>query len=312
MQLILKLCLGFCITFSVPVFACAKDWRGIIPLRSTRADVEVLLGKPPALLKEASRSSTLNKSRSLYFLDEGEVSFVFAEPEITSAVECLARIPAGTVLMIQVTPKKELSLGDFPIDGSTFRKVDPSQPPDVGLAVYINEQEGLIIRAFNRRVEQIVYIASAPYKGLCPSFYEHNETIMGVMVCGLGLAQQKFDEYGVLRWEDEKARLDNFAIQIKNQSGTVGYIIVYAGRRARAGEAHAHANRAKEYLEGHRKMAVGQVIAVDGGHREDFTIELFVGPADAAPPERTPTVQTREVQLIYDQEKPSKRPSLKP
>ncbi len=158
-----------------------------------------------------------------------------------------------------------------------------------------------------------MYISRPPItKASAPASMSIMKPSWGVMVCGLRLSQQKFDEYGVLRWEDEKARLDNFASQIKNESGTVGYLIVYAGRRARAGEARAWANRGKEYLEGHRKMAVGQVIAVDGGHREDFTIELFVGPIDAPSPALTPTVQAREVELIYDQEKPGKRPSLKP
>lgn len=310
--MIINLCYCLCITLGLPALAYAKDWRGIIPMRSTRADVEVLLGEPPAPPKDGSRSYTLNKGRSIYFLDEGEVYIVFAEAEIPAAVDCLARIPAGTVLMIQVTPKKELSLSDLPIDESKFRKFDPSQPPNIGYAAYVNEQEGLIIRTLKSRVEQIVYIASAPDKGLCPSYYGNSESIVSVMICGLGLGQQKFDEYGALSFEDEKARLDNFAIQIQNQSGTVGFIIAYAGRRARVGEAHARANRAKEYLERRRNIDVGRVVAIDGGYREDSSVELFVGPTEAAKPDPTPTIQLSEVQIIYDNEKPRKRRNVKP
>ena len=37
--------IGFSLTFSSSA-ACAKEWRGIVPLYSTRADVEPLIGKP--------------------------------------------------------------------------------------------------------------------------------------------------------------------------------------------------------------------------------------------------------------------------
>src|SRR5205823_13125607 len=35
----------------------------------------------------------------------------------------------------------------------------------------------------------------------------------------------KFDEYGNIRFNDEKARLDNFAIQLQNEPTAQGYII---------------------------------------------------------------------------------------
>ena len=286
--MILKLSCCLCIMLSLPVVSFAKDWRGIIPMHSTRADVESLLGEPPAPPKDGSRSYTLNKSRSIYFLDEGEVYIVFAEARIRAAVDCLGKIPEGSVLMIQVTPKKELSLSDFPIDVTKFRKFDPSKPPDIGYAAYINEQEGLVVRTFKSRVDEIVYIASSADKAHCPSYYEDSESFVSVMVCGLSFGQVKFDEYGDLSWRDEKARLDNFAIQIMNQGGNVGYIIVYAGHRAGRGEALARANRAKDYLEWHRNIDLGRVVAIDGGHREDFSVELFIGPSDADPPVPTP------------------------
>ena len=52
------------------------------------------------------------------------------------------------------------------------------------------------------------------------------------MACHLGL-----DDYGDIRWSDEKARLDNFGIQLSNEKDSVGYIIVYAGQKATIGEA---------------------------------------------------------------------------
>ena len=309
-KMVLKLCYGFCIVLSVPLLSYAKDWRGIVPMRSTRADVERLLGEPTAPPKDGSRVYILNKFRSIYFGDEGEVYIDFAEAEIPAAVDCLTRIPAGTVLMIQVTPNKELSLRDLPIDENRFRKFDPSDPPEIGYAAYIDEQEGLIIRTFRSRVEEIVYIASAAAKAFCPSYYENPETFVRLFVCGS--YSMKFDEFGDLSAKEERARLDNYAIQLENQTGSLGYIIAYAGSRTRAAEALTRAKRAKDYLERERNIDVGRVFAIDGGYREDFTIELFIGDVSAEPPKPTPTVPLSEVRIISDREKPRKRRRAQP
>src|SRR5687768_15744126 len=49
------------------------------------------------------------------------------------------------------------------------------------------------------------------------------------------------DKYGNILWEDEKARLDNFAIQLMNDPNLIGYLYVQAGRLSCRGEAQARA-----------------------------------------------------------------------
>jgi hypothetical protein len=107
---------------------------------------------------------------------------------------------------------------------------------------------------------------------------------------------RKFDEYGNIAFNDEKARLDNFAIQLQNEPGSQGYIIGYGGRRGRAGEGLARADRAKDYVVNTRGIEAGRIVTVDGGHREDLTVELWIVPTGATPPTATPTVQPSEVQ----------------
>jgi hypothetical protein len=109
---------------------------------------------------------------------------------------------------------------------------------------------------------------------------------------------KKLDEYGALSPEDERARLDNFAAELKNDPEAVGYIVSYAGRRARVNEAQAWAARAKSYLTSMRDIGEGRVVIIDGGHREDRTIELWVLPEDASPPTPAPTVDPSEVITI--------------
>jgi hypothetical protein len=87
------------------------------------------------------------------------------------------------------------------------------------------------------------------------------------------------DVYGNICWEDEKARLDNFAIALQNNPDTFGLIIVYAGRRSCSGEAEARAARAKAWVEG-RGVAAERVMWKDGGYREGVMTWLWLVPRD--------------------------------
>jgi hypothetical protein len=91
----------------------------------------------------------------------------------------------------------------------------------------------------------------------------------------------KFDEYGDIKFNDEKARLDNYAIQLQNQPGSQGYILAYG---ACAGEAQARADRAKDYLVNTRGIDAGRLVTVDGGCRSELAVELWVVPTGATPP----------------------------
>jgi hypothetical protein len=92
---------------------------------------------------------------------------------------------------------------------------------------------------------------------------------------------RKFDEYGDIRFNDEKARLDNYAIELQNQPGSTGTIIVF-GNCAGAGQARA--DRAKDYLVNTRGIDAGRLTTVDGGCREDLVVELWIVPSGVAAP----------------------------
>ncbi len=106
----------------------------------------------------------------------------------------------------------------------------------------------------------------------------------------------QFDTYGRIARNDEKARLDNFAIQLQNDPGAQGYIIAYGGRRGPAGEAQTRADFAKNYLVNSRGIDPGRLVTVDGGFREEATTELWLVPSGATPPTASPNVDASEVQ----------------
>jgi hypothetical protein len=93
---------------------------------------------------------------------------------------------------------------------------------------------------------------------------------------------RKFDEYGNIRFNDEKARLDNFAIQLQNDPTATATIIVFGSC---AGEGQQRGDRAKDYLVNTRGIEAGRITVVDGGCRSDLTVQLLIVPSGAAAPE---------------------------
>jgi hypothetical protein len=95
---------------------------------------------------------------------------------------------------------------------------------------------------------------------------------------------RKFDEYFDIARNDEKARLDNYAIQLQNEPGSHGYIIVYPSRRAKSDEAQARATRISDYLINSRGVDASRFTITMGGARDGWMTELWIVPQGAKPP----------------------------
>ena len=85
---------------------------------------------------------------------------------------------------------------------------------------------------------------------------------------------RNFDEYGLVRWRDERARLDNFAIQLQNDPDLIGYIFVYDGENVCEGEAKARAIRARKYVVEFRGIPWNRVMWRYEGYLGNFMIAL--------------------------------------
>ena len=94
----------------------------------------------------------------------------------------------------------------------------------------------------------------------------------------------KFDEYYDIARNDEKARLDNYAIQLQQEPGSQGYVIVYPSRKAGATQAQARAQRIVDYLVNTRGIDSHRVVVTMGPAREEWLFELWVVPEGAPPP----------------------------
>jgi len=84
--------------------------------------------------------------------------------------------------------------------------------------------------------------------------------------------------------DDQKARLDNFAIALQNDPTMTAYIIAYSNRGKRQSQAKQVLARAREYLISSRGIDGSRIATLDGGAHDQNCIELWLVPQGAAPP----------------------------
>ncbi len=77
---------------------------------------------------------------------------------------------------------------------------------------------------------------------------------------------RKFDEYADLSFNDEKARLDNLAIQLQQEPGAQAYYVIFGSCDT---EGAARSERAVNYLVNTRGIDRARITVVNGGCREN-------------------------------------------
>lgn len=109
------------------------------------------------------------------------------------------------------------------------------------------------------------------------------------------IVAREFDECVNCTFDDQKARLDNLAVELQNDPTTRGYIIAYAGRMSPLGQVDKLMRRARDYIVTQRGIDASRLVVVNGGFREGDSVELWVVPSGAAAPQATPTVQAGDI-----------------
>jgi len=113
-----------------------------------------------------------------------------------------------------------------------------------------------------------------------------------------------FDQFPSVAFDDTKARLDNLAIELQNSPDTTAYIIIYAGRSSRTGQADALGRRAMDYLVNQRGVDSRRIVIINGGYRDTDYIEIWICPPGAKPPQPSPTLQPGEAQPTRERTRP--------
>ena len=120
-----------------------------------------------------------------------------------------------------------------------------------------------------------------------------------------------FDEYGDIKFADEKARLDNFAIQLQNDPLASGSILVAAGKETFENEAAERLNRAKSYLVDVRGIDPNRIVTVDCGFAHGLTTRLYMVPHGASFPPCNDDVSVPVYEIKFTKRRPKSSPPRK-
>lgn len=118
------------------------------------------------------------------------------------------------------------------------------------------------------------------------------------------IVSQEFDECNNCTFDDQKARLDNLAVELQNDPSTRAYIIAYGGRTSPLAQVEVLMSRARDYLTSQRGIDASRFVVVNGGFREADSVELWMVPSGAKPPQATPTVKLSDVKPATARRKP--------
>jgi hypothetical protein len=96
---------------------------------------------------------------------------------------------------------------------------------------------------------------------------------------------RKYDEYGLLSYEEEKPRLDYYAGQLKDEPGAVAIIIVHPGGKLSFQESQVRARQAIDYLVNERDVDPEHIGVITlKKSQQEFVTELWICPY--FPPEK--------------------------
>lgn len=139
----------------------AKAWRGIEPLRSTRADVDRLFG---------SRIVRCGGAACIYELAEETVFILYATDADCSndAATGAWRVPVDTVIEIGIHFKQDKPLSELPFDLAKFEKIEDKHLP--GWIFYVDLEEGVRVEGGLKTASGVTYFQKAKDNHLrCPS-----------------------------------------------------------------------------------------------------------------------------------------------
>jgi hypothetical protein len=107
--------------------------------------------------------------------------------------------------------------------------------------------------------------------------------------CGVSIplpriTSRKFDEFPDIQRNDEKARLDNFVIEMQNDPSATAYVVIYPGRAGRRGDVQHHASRIVDYMVNSRGIDEKRIVTLVGTARNELFVELWITPRGATPP----------------------------
>ena len=149
--------LGIAILFAFLLFVQSsrfnqQEWRKILPMNSTRAEVEAILG-------QADEGFEV-----LYQLQDGKLSIEYSTGPCTSERKGGWNVPENVVISLHFSPRRAKKVSQLKLDPRKFRKVVDDHLPSV--TYYINDEEGITYAIQQGKVDYVEYGPPKKYDGL--------------------------------------------------------------------------------------------------------------------------------------------------
>lgn len=259
---------------------------GIVPLHSTRADVERLYGV------------STDSCHCMFPIAKGTLRVTYASAPCAAPIYGW-NMPKDTVLEFRIIPKVPPRFSEIALDVSGF--VKRYSPEDIVTTYYTNVEKGIVFAVQDGHVIYINYFPPRKENGKRCEGFPPSDGVPPPNPLGTIFDRNKINVH---------ARLDNLAIELSTNKRIRGYIVTYAGKISRRGEAKQMAEEAVRYLIETRMIPPDRIIAIDGGYRETAQYDLFTLSLEMPPPTPTPTVPSNEVQIVTTRTR-NKRPRLR-
>ena len=120
-----------------------QDWRQIIPLESTRADVERLLG------------STTGAYFGEYELKQGSLFIEYSSGPCRPERKGGWNVPRDVVIMVNFSPKRRTRIAELKLDPKKFKKVVDEHV--IGILYYVNDEEGITYQVQRGKIDFVEY-----------------------------------------------------------------------------------------------------------------------------------------------------------
>lgn len=115
--------------------------------------------------------------------------------------------------------------------------------------------------------------------------------------CGQPLSY-KYSQFQFKQIDSSKNKLDEIAKVVKENEGSQAVAIVYAGRRSAGHEASSISYQLGEYMRIEHGFSFSKFWYVEGGFREDTSVDLFIKPFECSEtPKPTPTLELEDIEF---------------
>ena len=129
--------------FTQSQFDDNQNWRQIVPLKSSRTDVEGLLGP------------TQQAFFATYQLKEGNLFIEYSSGPCTEERKGGWNVPKDVVISVSFSPKRKRRIAAIKLASKKFRKVIDQHV--VGITYYINDKDGITYQVQEGKIDSVEY-----------------------------------------------------------------------------------------------------------------------------------------------------------